>query len=155
MYFIYNIILLYTILCSILYTVLPSYIILYTILYYNHMVPTFHSVYDYFALLKAFNTTLNFHQNFKDKLSSHQPSHIHTRHRTNCNFNSSLFNHSKTKKYYFYQVIQIWNSLPSSLKNCTSKFAFKKQIRSHFLASLSYHIAIFLIIKSNSFKLII
>ena len=37
---------------------------------------------EYFALLKAFNTnTLNFHQYFKDKLSSHQPSHMHnTRH---------------------------------------------------------------------------
>ena len=40
---------------------------------------TFHSIYDYFALLKAFNTnTPNFHQYFKDKLSSHQPSHICT-----------------------------------------------------------------------------
>ena len=35
-----------------------------------------------FALLKAFNiNTLNFHQYFKDKLSSHQPSHMrNTRH---------------------------------------------------------------------------
>ena len=31
--------------------------------YYNHRILTFHSNYDYFALLKAFNTnTLNFHQ---------------------------------------------------------------------------------------------
>ena len=59
---------------------------------------TFHSIYDYFALLKAFNTnTLNYHQYFKDKLSSHQPSHMHnTRHRTNSNFNTPLFNQSKT-----------------------------------------------------------
>ena len=54
---------------------------------YNQKILTFHLIYDYFALLKAFNTnTLNFHQYFKDKLPSHQPSHIHnTRHRTNCN----------------------------------------------------------------------
>ena len=46
---------------------------------YNHMIHTFHSIYDYFALLKAFNTnSLNFHQHFKDKFSSHQPSHICT-----------------------------------------------------------------------------
>ena len=71
--------------------------------------------------LKAFSTnTLNFHQYFKDKLSSHQPSHMHnTRHRTNSNFNT-LFNHLKTQKCYLYQVIPIWNSLPKLLKNCTS-----------------------------------
>ena len=45
---------------------------------YNHRILTFHSIYDYFALLKAFNTnTLNYHQYFKVKLSSHQPSHMH------------------------------------------------------------------------------
>ena len=99
----------------------------------------FHSIYDYFALLKAFNTnTLNYHQYFKDKLSSHQPFHMHnTRQRTNSNFNTPLFNHSKTGKCYLYQVINIWNSLPNSLKNCTSKFTFKKQIKSHLLASQS------------------
>ena len=67
---------------------------------YNHRILTFHSIYDYLALLKAFNTnTLNYHQYFKDKLSSHQPSHMNfTRHRTNSNFNTPLFNHSKTQK---------------------------------------------------------
>ena len=105
---------------------------------YNHKILTFHSIYDYFALLKAFNTNiLNYHQYFKDKLSSHQLSHMHnTRHRTNSNFNTPLFNHSKTQKCYLYQVISIWNSLPNSLKHCTSKFTFKKQIKSHLLASL-------------------
>ena len=107
--------------------------------HYNHRILTFHSIYDYFALLKAFNkNTLNFHQYFKDKSSSHQPSHMHiTRHRTNSNFNTPLFNHSRTQKCYLYHVIPIWNSLPSSLKNCTSKFTFKKQLQSNFLASQS------------------
>ena len=61
---------------------------------YNHRILTFHSIYYYFALLKTFNTnTLNFHKYFKDKLSSHQPSHMHnTRHGTNSNFNSPIFN---------------------------------------------------------------
>ena len=41
---------------------------------YNQKILTFHSINDYFALLKDFNTnTLNFYQYFKDKLSSHQP----------------------------------------------------------------------------------
>ena len=99
---------------------------------------------QYFALLKAFNTNiLNFHQYFKDKLSSHPPSHMYsTRHRTNSNFNTPFFNHSKTQKCYLYQVIAIWNSLPSSLKNCTSKFTFKEQIKSHILASQSFHFLI-------------
>ena len=103
---------------------------------YNHRILIFHSIYDYFALLKALNTnTLNYHKYFKDKLSSHQPSHMHnTRYRTNSNFNTALFNHSKTQKCYLYQVIPIWNSLPNSLTNCTSKFTFKKQIKSHLLA---------------------
>ena len=106
---------------------------------YNHRILTFHSIYDYFALLKAFNTnTLNYHQYFKDKFSSHHPSHMHnTRHRINSNFNTPLFNYSKTQKCFLYQVIPIWNSLPNSLKTCTSKFTFKKQIKSHRLASQS------------------
>ena len=106
---------------------------------YNQKILTFYSINDYFALLKAVNTnTLNFHQYFKDKLSSHQPSHMHnTRYRTNSNFNTSLFNHSKTQKCSLYQVIPIWNSLPELIKNCTSRFTFKKQIKSHLLASQS------------------
>ena len=98
---------------------------------YNQKILTFHSMYDYFALLKAFNTnTFNFHQYFNDKLYSHQPSHMHnTRHRTNSNFNTILFSHSKTPKCYLYQVIPIWDSLTKLLKNCTSKFTFKKQIK--------------------------
>ena len=106
--------------------------------HYSHRILTFHSIYDYFALLKAFNTnTLNFHKYFKDKLSSHQPSHMYnTRHRTNSNFNTILFNHSKTQKCYLYQVIPIWNIAPSSLKNCTFKFTFKKQIKSHLALSI-------------------
>ena len=105
---------------------------------YNQKILTFHSIYDFLALLKAFNTsTINFHQYLKDKLSSHQPSHMHnTRHRTNSNFNTQIFNHSKTQKFYLYQV-PVLNSLPSSLKNCSSKFTFKKQIKSHLLASKS------------------
>ena len=85
---------------------------------YNYRILTFHSIYDYFALLKAFNTnTLNFHQYFKDKLSSHQPSHMHnTRHRINSNFNTLLLITQKTQKCYLYQVIPIWNSLLSSFK---------------------------------------
>ena len=88
-------------------------------------------IYDYFTLLKAFNTnTRNFHQYFKHKLSSHQPSHMHnTRHRTNSNFNTPLFNHSKTQKCYLYQVIPTRNSLPKLLKNCTSKFTFKNKLK--------------------------
>ena len=104
---------------------------------YNQKILTFHSIYNYFALLKPFNTnTLNYHQYFKDKLSSHQPSHMHnTRHRTNSNFNTPLFNHSITQKCDLYQVISIWNSLPNSLKNWNSKFRLEKQIKSHLLAS--------------------
>ena len=71
---------------------------------YNKKIYTFRSIYDYRALLKAFKTnTFYFHQYFKDKLSSDQPSHMHnTRHRTNCNFNTPLFNHSKTQKSYYF-----------------------------------------------------
>ena len=106
---------------------------------YNQKILAFHSIYDYFALLKAFNTNaLNFNQYFKDKLYSHQRSYMHnTRDRTNSNFNTPLFNNSKTQKCYLYQVISIWNSLPKLLKIYSSKFTFKKQIKSHLLASQS------------------
>ena len=62
-----------------------------------------------------------------------------TRHRINSNFNTPIFSHSKTQKCYLYQVIPIWNSLPSSLKKCTTKFTFKKQIKSHLFVSQSLH----------------
>ena len=57
-------------------------------------------------LLQAFNTnTLNFHQYFKDKLSSHKPSDMHNRrHRTDSYFNTPLFYHSQTQKCYLYQL---------------------------------------------------
>ena len=74
-----------------------------------------------------------------------------TKHKTNSNFNTPLFNHTKTQKYFFHQVIPIWNSLQNSLKNCTSKFTFKKQIKSHLLASQSYQC----FISGNSSKLIV
>ena len=38
-----------------------------------------------------------------------------TRHRTNSNFNTPLFNNSKTQKCYLYEVIPIWNRLPKLL----------------------------------------
>ena len=62
---------------------------------YNHKFLTFQAIYDYFALLNSFNTNAqNCNQYFKDKLFSHQPSHMHnTRHRTNRNFDAPLFNH--------------------------------------------------------------
>ena len=38
---------------------------------YNQKILTFHSIYDYFTLLKAFNTnTLNYHQYFKEIIFS-------------------------------------------------------------------------------------
>ena len=66
---------------------------------YNHRILTFHSIYDYFALLNA--TQIPFILINISMTSSHQPSHMHnTRHRTKSNFNTPLFNHSKTQKYY-------------------------------------------------------
>ena len=96
---------------------------------------TFHSIYDFFALLKAFNTSSpNFRQYFKDKLSSHQSSHMHNiRDRINNNFNTPLFSHLKTQKCYLYQVIPIWNNLPELLINCTSKFTL--EVRSAYTQS--------------------
>ena len=86
----------------------------------NHKILPFHSLHNFFALLKAFNTnTLNFNKYFKVKLSSHKPFHMHnTRHRTNRNLKLHFLIIQKLKKYYLYQVIPIWNSLPSSLMNC-------------------------------------
>ena len=44
----------------------------------NQNIPTFHSIDDYFDSLQVFNTNKRyFHQYFKDKLSSHQSSHMH------------------------------------------------------------------------------
>ena len=105
---------------------------------YNNRILTFHSIYDYFALLKAFNTnTLNFHQYFKDKFSSHQPFHMHnTRHSTNSNFNSPLFNNSKTQKCYLYQFLY-GTAYQIRLKIALPSLHSKNKIKSHLLASQS------------------
>ena len=88
----------------------------------------FHSIYDYLALLKAFNIKpLFFINDLIDKLSSHQPSHMHNIH----------YLIIQKLKNFICTYSHIWNSLPSSLKNCTSKFTFKKQIKIHLLASQS------------------
>ena len=107
--------------------------------HYNQKILTFLSIYDYFALLKVFNTIMIlFHQYFKHKLSFHQKFHVHnTRLRINFNFNTLLFNHSKGQKCYLYQVIPIWNSLRSSLKNCTAKLTLKKNAISLTIFKLS------------------
>ena len=68
---------------------------------YNHRILPFHSIYYYFALLKAFNTNiLNCHQYFKDKSSLINHLICTTPDRTNSNFNTPLFNHSKTQKCF-------------------------------------------------------
>ena len=98
---------------------------------YNQNILTFHSIYDYFALLKAFNTNnINFHQYFKDKLHSHQPSHMYnTRHRTNSNFNTPLFNHSKTQKCYLYQVIPYGTVYQNCLKIALPSLHSKNKLK--------------------------
>ena len=85
--------------------------------------PVFTHFFYYFTLLKAFNTNaLHFHQYFKNKLSSHQPFDMHTRHRINSNLKFSLLNHPKTQKCFCTMLFKICNSKPSPLENCTSKF---------------------------------
>ena len=98
---------------------------------YNHRILTFHEIYYYIALLKTFNTnTLNFHQYFKEKLCSHQPSHMYnTTHRTNSNLKLHFLIISITQKCYLYKVIPVWNSLPNLLKNCTFKFSLKNKLK--------------------------
>ena len=61
------------------------------------MISTFQSIYDYIALLKAFNSNaIDFYQYFKEKLSSHEPSQmLYTRHRINSNVNTPHVNSSK------------------------------------------------------------
>ena len=101
------------------------------------------SLFTQFVLLKAFNiNTLNFHQYFKDQLSSHQPSHMHnTRHRTNSNFNTPLFNHSTTQNFHLYQVLLFLygTAYQIRLKIALPSLHPKKQIKRHLLASQSEH----------------
>ena len=55
-----------------------------------------------------------------------------TRHRTNNNFNTPLFNHSETQKCYFYQVIPIWNYLYLHLqKSVPEKSALPKNSKKY------------------------
>ena len=88
---------------------------------YKNDILTFHSIYDCFASLQAFN--INTYLDtwilaliFINKSKTNyllQPSHMHnTRHKTNSNFNTPLYNHSKTQKCYLYQIIPRWNRLP-------------------------------------------
>ena len=90
---------------------------------YNHRILTFHSIYEYSALLKAFNTnTLYIHLYFNDQLSSQQPSHMrNTRQRTNSNFNTPLYNHLKM----LFVPNNYYREQPSLLKNCISMSKLK------------------------------
>ena len=87
-------------------------------------------IYDYFPLLKPFNTnTLKFSSTFHRQIIFSSPFHMHnTRQRTkfNNNFNTKHLIIQKLKNVFLYVVISIWNSQPNSFKNCTSKFTFKK-----------------------------
>ena len=105
---------------------------------YKQNILTVHSIYDYFALLC-----------FKHKY------HLIFINISKTNY--LLINHlicttPDTEEIVIlilhYLIIQklknvictklfIWNSLPNLLKNCTSKLAFEKQIKSHLLASQS------------------
>ena len=76
---------------------------------------------------KTFNTDiLNFHQYFNDKLSSHQPSHMHTtRHKINSNMLTPLFNRPRTEKKSVQSNYR--REQPSKFtKYCTTMFTFKK-----------------------------
>ena len=71
--------------------------------YYNQKIFTFSLfMITYFDLLKAFYTkTFNFHQYFEDKLSSHEPSHMHnTRHRTKSFLYSTLSSFKNLKMFF-------------------------------------------------------
>ena len=83
----------------------------------------------------------------------YQQYHVNnTKPRTNSNFNTPLFNHLKTHQCYLNKVSTMWNSLPSSFKNCNSKFILKKKLKAIYMRpNHSY----FLIIKVSSSILII
>ena len=94
---------------------------------YNQKILTFHSIYDYFALLKAFNTNTLIFINISK--TNYLINHLICTTPDTEQIVILILHYliiQKLKKYHLYQVIPIWNSLPNSLKNCTSKFAFKK-----------------------------
>ena len=98
---------------------------------YSHIITKKSSLFTQFMITlhyKKLSTQIHLYfMNISKIYLLNQPSHMHnTRHRTNSNFNTPLFNDSKTPKCYLYLVIPIRNSLSNSFKKSTSKFTLQK-----------------------------
>ena len=61
-----------------------------------------------------------------------------TKHKTNSNFNTPLFNYAKTQKRFLHQVIPIGNSLPSSLKNALPSLHSPQKLKASLIATQSF-----------------
>ena len=92
-------------------------------------------VYRFFVLLKMYKCiNICNHDYFNMKLELQLPNHYHcTRHVESSCFNIPFYHKSLSKKFYFYNCINAWNSLPGDIKESNSLLSFKKKLKNYLL----------------------
>jgi len=95
----------------------------------------FGSVYKFFTALKMFNVIkFDQHVYFSELYGSLVPSHDHsTRFSISFNYNLPQLTKSKCQRGFLFQSVEIWNSLPSFLKQCETTEKFKYLLKIYLL----------------------
>jgi hypothetical protein len=74
---------------------------------------------------------------YSNIISDCQVDHDHnTRFRIGSNLNCPTVKISKSYCSFLYQGIMLWNSIPTEIKDSTSLFTFKRQLKLHLLDSV-------------------
>ena len=91
------------------------------------------SIFSYFILVKFFKfIRCNHYSYFTDKINALIPVHNHnTRFNSALSFNIPEYNKSLSQKFFLYQSISRWNSLPDHVKYSTSIDIFKHRLKHH------------------------
>lgn len=93
------------------------------------------SIYMYFVLVKMYKCIyLGDHPYFNSKFDILIPVHSHCTRLTNSSsFNIPFYRKSLSQKFFSYQGIVSWNSLPEFIKNSVNLHSFKKTLKSYLL----------------------
>ena len=98
---------------------------------------SFEQIYNYFCIIKFYKCIkLPHHSYFSQIFFNLAPDHNHrTRFLMDQQFNIPKFNKSLCHKFFTYQSIMNWNSLPIELRNVDNLILFKKKLKAFFLNS--------------------
>jgi len=95
----------------------------------------FNSMYNYFAAIKIYKVVkLDHHAYFRHIFESLRPIHDHrTRFLLGDNFNTPQLYKTKCQKGFLFQSVNVWNSLSTETRNCSSLATFKIHLKRELL----------------------